>query len=209
MILTVDAATIRLDLEMFDALTSDPHHPEHQQAAQVPGFAEGLEAVPHARVEVDIAVAGAHGTLRHHVWIGDDAALFLSALHIGADTLYQAIATPVQHVPAGLAKLVGLGPRDVPAVSRLITLDDVEQILDGPRPGPALDRAGLTRAWRIAAVPITRDGQIRDDAQRTLATIRHHDHQWVLAGMNGPDNVVAEPASTIDLWAAISSITNP
>ncbi len=114
--------------------------PQRDAVAGVPGMDIALEAgaEPAAVVQLDLITPG--GAFTHEAWVAPEGMALLVDLGGGRRRL---MALPPDHLAAGLARLVGLGPRRTPArVARDVGEDELEAWFGQDDAEPAADGRG-------------------------------------------------------------------
>jgi hypothetical protein len=117
-----------------------------------PLLAPGLAAVRSPVCTLDVRVAGAAGVQTHQGWVAAEAAGFLLQSH---GEIVEFLTTGPTFVPAGLARILALGPRPRPSVAPFTTPADlVDQLLNDD---PSI-RAGAIEALPAAATVAAESG---------------------------------------------------
>jgi hypothetical protein len=125
--------------------------PQRDAVAGVPGMDIALEAgaEPAAVLQLDLITPG--GAFTHEAWVAPEGMALLVDLGGGRRRL---MALPPDHLAAGLARLVGLGPRRTPArVARDVGEDELEAWFgqDDAERAAAFEPIGADRAWTLGA----------------------------------------------------------
>lgn len=204
MSLTVREGALYVDVETWAGMIGVPADEQSRQvAADVPGGELAMDAVaaPLAVVQVQTATPG--GVFTHEAWFGADAVALLVDLGLGTER--RVVPLPPDHLAAGLARLVGLGPRVVgDRAARPIEERELDSWFgdDAAARNAALGALGADRAWRLVA---SRVGGHPDDDLLLSVADGAQGGAWLVE----PDDegrLSLEPVSASLLWRHLTSL---
>jgi len=190
---------LRMDDEGFEALAAAAHGipgPDLAPFLAAPGVRQALTAVTSPLVQVRLDTAGTVSAQSHRMWVDLDAAALLLAVSAGERQL---LWTPPQYLPAALAKIVDLGPRQVgPRDARLVEPDVLEDLFaaNDMRRRSAFTVAEVDVAWTLA---------VTWDAGERLMSVVDGDGGLFVVEVVG-DSWQLRPVSATFLWRRFTSM---
>lgn len=172
-------------------------------AAGIPFGQEGLTAVAQPIIEIAIAVTWPDHVMRHFAWVNQEWTYFLLAVR-GEE--YRAIVVPSGQTPAGLARVLRLGPYARGAEVFRFAPEKLDSLAAGD--SETMSEFGLKAAWFVNAqltdLADRDEAADEDDSVRRICSVRDSGGQYVVSV--DELGAIAEPARTTEIWAVITSL---